>query len=358
METIFIPHSDYLAHHGIKNQKWGQRRFQNYDGSLTSEGRKRYGVGESNLSKREKKQAEKAKAKAAKTRAKANSKKKADAQKAAEQKQKRMNYLRDHPEKIYKYRKELTQDDVTEIMQKVKFDQSLRDIRKAEVQRGMKKIDDIRQNVETGLKWYQTGKNTYNTIAEIHNAILDMSGNTDRKRMLKFGEKDNKALKELESLLRTPDGVEQIYKNKDKYSTDDLNKAFKRRQIENLLENQLNQNKKKDEPKNDTSQKKSNNNNDDDDDNNVGSDGNSGKAHGIKSQKMDKRSIYDKTFDEVVAEAADEYVGNLRKREDRSKTSGQVVNKFLKQLIEQERYDDAERYFPEEMQEFYKLIYR
>ena len=58
METIFIPHSDYLAHHGIKNQKWGQRRFQNYDGSLTSEGRKRYGVGESNLSKREKKQAE------------------------------------------------------------------------------------------------------------------------------------------------------------------------------------------------------------------------------------------------------------------------------------------------------------
>lgn len=255
METIFIPHSDYLAHHGIKNQKWGQRRFQNYDGSLTSEGRKRYGVGESNLSKRERKQAEKAKAKAAKERAKVNSKKKADAQKAAEQKQKRMDYLRDHPEKIYKYRKELTQDDVTAIMQKVKFDQSLQDIRKAETQRGMKKIESIRQNVETGLKWYQTGKNTYNAIAEVHNAILDMSGNTDRKRMLKFGEKDNKALKELESLLRTPDGVEQIYKNKDKYSTDDLNKAFKRRQIENLLENQLNENKKKNESKKDSAKK-------------------------------------------------------------------------------------------------------
>lgn len=54
----------------------------------------------------------------------------------------------------------------------------------------MKKIDGIRQNVETGLKWYQTGKNAYNTIAEVHNAILDMSGNTDRKRMLKFGEKE------------------------------------------------------------------------------------------------------------------------------------------------------------------------
>lgn len=34
----------YLAHHGIKNQKWGVRRFQNEDGSLTEAGRKRYGL--------------------------------------------------------------------------------------------------------------------------------------------------------------------------------------------------------------------------------------------------------------------------------------------------------------------------
>lgn len=37
--------SDFIAHHGIKGQKWGQRRYQNSDGSLTVEGRKRYGVG-------------------------------------------------------------------------------------------------------------------------------------------------------------------------------------------------------------------------------------------------------------------------------------------------------------------------
>ena len=36
-----------LVHHGIKNQKHGVRRFQNYDGSLTPEGRIRYGVGKS-----------------------------------------------------------------------------------------------------------------------------------------------------------------------------------------------------------------------------------------------------------------------------------------------------------------------
>lgn len=32
----------YLSHHGIKGQKWGVRRFQNKDGSLTNEGRSRY----------------------------------------------------------------------------------------------------------------------------------------------------------------------------------------------------------------------------------------------------------------------------------------------------------------------------
>jgi len=34
---------EYLMHHGIKGQKWGVRRFQNEDGSLTGAGKKRYG---------------------------------------------------------------------------------------------------------------------------------------------------------------------------------------------------------------------------------------------------------------------------------------------------------------------------
>lgn len=38
----FIEEGTYLAHHGIKGQKWGVRRYQNPDGSLTAEGKKRY----------------------------------------------------------------------------------------------------------------------------------------------------------------------------------------------------------------------------------------------------------------------------------------------------------------------------
>ena len=43
---------NYLIHHGIKGQKWGVRRYQNPDGTLTDAGRKR-------ITRKEKKQVDK-----------------------------------------------------------------------------------------------------------------------------------------------------------------------------------------------------------------------------------------------------------------------------------------------------------
>ena len=50
---------DELYHHGIKGQKWGIRRFQNKDGSLTPDGKKRYDDNPAQ-SKKEKKELQKA----------------------------------------------------------------------------------------------------------------------------------------------------------------------------------------------------------------------------------------------------------------------------------------------------------
>ena len=46
MDTTFYYTVDFdsLVHHGIKGQKWGERRYQNKDGSLTAEGYKHWGV--------------------------------------------------------------------------------------------------------------------------------------------------------------------------------------------------------------------------------------------------------------------------------------------------------------------------
>lgn len=41
-EVNNMTHSNSLCHHGIKGQKWGVRRYQKKDGSLTAAGKKRY----------------------------------------------------------------------------------------------------------------------------------------------------------------------------------------------------------------------------------------------------------------------------------------------------------------------------
>lgn len=47
MFEVYVSPMPELYHHGIKGQKWGVRRFQNPDGSLTEEGRRRYLKGKS-----------------------------------------------------------------------------------------------------------------------------------------------------------------------------------------------------------------------------------------------------------------------------------------------------------------------
>lgn len=37
-QTFYSIHDRYISHHGVKGQKWGIRRYQNPDGSLTAEG--------------------------------------------------------------------------------------------------------------------------------------------------------------------------------------------------------------------------------------------------------------------------------------------------------------------------------
>lgn len=51
--STYIYYGDTLYHHGVKGQKWGLRRYQNKDGSLTPEGREHYGYSSDNIAYRE-----------------------------------------------------------------------------------------------------------------------------------------------------------------------------------------------------------------------------------------------------------------------------------------------------------------
>lgn len=63
-------HTDELYHHGIKGQKWGVRRFQKEDGSLTAKGKQRYSDEDREAEKAARKQARDERRESAKTGAK------------------------------------------------------------------------------------------------------------------------------------------------------------------------------------------------------------------------------------------------------------------------------------------------
>lgn len=163
----------YLAHHGIKGQKWGVRNYQNPDGSLTALGRARRGYG----NKKANKAAERAKAKAEK---KAASK--------ASRHENLKKYVRNHPASIYRHRSEFSSDEINKLVDEIRTDRKLKDIRNEEIQRGWDTVKQISNNLGTVKNLAENAKGVYNLAVEVQNTMID-SGKMSGPKKLKIGEK-------------------------------------------------------------------------------------------------------------------------------------------------------------------------
>lgn len=179
--------TDELQHHGTKGMKWGQRLYQNKDGSLTALGKKRYNKQVEKLKAEEAKI--KAAEKAAKTKAKNQAKfdkldeKKADldARKKAlkgktdkdkddkqeetlDQKRERLLKSTD-PKEIYKDRDVLTYNELNDRISRINLENQLMSKIPAETHKtGKDFMDNASKNIESATNLYRSVDNAFSAV--------------------------------------------------------------------------------------------------------------------------------------------------------------------------------------------------
>lgn len=164
----------YLAHHGIIGQKWGVRRYQNSDGSLTPEGRRRRGLSEQSGVEKLKKTVQNVhKANQRKKAVKAKQKAEKRKNEEANEQEKLEAYLRRHPSALYRNRDKLPRETVDRLINDINFDRKCKDIRREEYTRGLRYLDDVKSGLKAVSDITATAVGAYNNGSLIYNSILD-----------------------------------------------------------------------------------------------------------------------------------------------------------------------------------------
>lgn len=238
---------EFLEHHGILGMKWGVRRYQNEDGTLTDEGRKHYGIGDrvadvfaDARTKSRQKKINKKRAKALE-KARKVQKKKAEEKKKRETDLKKYN-LSEKATETVKNLDKMSDKEVHDTLNRLRDEKSIRDMASDEakawndahpsdLQKAMKVIDtfsDVATKVEPGIK----------SVINIANALglTNKDKKSDNSPKDKNSDEMNK-LKEVESDLNLRKKKLDLAEKKQAIDKQELDLKSKQKDLKSAYQN-------------------------------------------------------------------------------------------------------------------------
>lgn len=270
-------YTDELQHWGIKGQRWGQRRYQNKDGSLTPAGKQRYNQELAKLKAEEEKvkAAEKVAATKKRTQAKID---KLDAKKqeleerkkalkgkksgdsdndnpmeTAEEKKARLLKSTDANE-LYKNKDLLSNNELQERVNRLNLEAQLQSKMSVEKQKsGLEYMDQARNVIDKSTNLYRSVDNAYSAVANsaIGKSVAKQLGLEPPKKEFKLDEfvknmstKSNQEVQEAAKRIKNEKAIMDAINNAGKKSVNDTsNRGVSVDDVQDMIDDAL-QNRK------------------------------------------------------------------------------------------------------------------
>ena len=245
MEYYGIHYDSVIEHHGIKGQKWGVRRYQNPDGTLTPLGRKKLGRFERRATET-KSSMEKVYGRYTALTAKKNSGKATEAElkelkditSSLKKSSKKLSKLESKKSKLDEPKaKEKTLDEVIRSGTREEILKRSREMSVAQLQESFQRLNTkaLISKLDAGTKskgekFVDNLSKTANTISSVYDSVQKITKVTNAIGLtdIKFGQKPES---EASKFVRTAT-AEQLLKNKNKLTTEQKKQAVERLKAE------------------------------------------------------------------------------------------------------------------------------